>query len=144
MQSDGQRRPAQALLPSDGPSPPLARSLIRGEYVVEQLLNSKMVRCQTYYLVLWQGHASAADLWEPAEHLANCPERVAEYKAAAPRSPMALWAHQCRSCAARAGGCPAAPAAPSGCNPATSTPARMGSGGGGPVLPRLSHPLLVA
>ena len=44
----------------------------------------------------WQGpgHASAADSWEPAEHLANCQERVAEYEAAAPRRPKALRAHQ--------------------------------------------------
>ena len=27
-----------------------------GEYVVDQFLNCKMVRCRTYYLVLWQGH----------------------------------------------------------------------------------------
>ena len=35
-----------------------------GEYVVEQLLNRKTVRCRTYYLVLWQGHASEVDSWE--------------------------------------------------------------------------------
>jgi hypothetical protein len=39
----------------------------------------------TYYLVRWQGHASEDDSWEPVEHLAHCPERVAEYEAAAPR-----------------------------------------------------------
>ena len=56
----------------------------------------------------WQGHASAADSWEPAEHLANCPERVAEYEAAAPRRPKALRAHQ------RAGPAPLAQAAAAG------------------------------
>ena len=65
VQSHRQRRPAQALLPLE-------------------LLNSKTVRGRTYYLVLWQGHASAADSWEPAEHLANCQERVAKYEAAPP------------------------------------------------------------
>ena len=60
-----------------------------GEYVVEQLLNRKTLRGRTYYLVRWQGHASADDSWEPVEHLAHCPERVAEYEAAAPRRPKA-------------------------------------------------------
>ena len=55
--------------------------------MVDQLLNRKTVRGRTYYLVRWQGHASAADSWEPAEHLENCPERVAEYEAAASRRP---------------------------------------------------------
>ena len=62
--------------------------------MVEQPLNRKTVRGRTYYLVRWQGHASAADSWEPAEHLANCQERVAEYEAAAPRRPKALRARQ--------------------------------------------------
>ena len=61
-----------------------------GEYVVEQLLNRKTLRGRTYYLVRWQGHASATDSWEPVEHLAHCPERVAEYEAAAPRRPKTL------------------------------------------------------
>ena len=50
--------------------------------MVEQPLNRKTGRGRTYYLVRWQGHASADDSWEPAEHL-DCPERVAEYEAAA-------------------------------------------------------------
>ena len=37
----------------------------------------------------WQGHSSADDSWEPVEHLAHCPERVAEYEAAPPRRPKA-------------------------------------------------------
>ena len=43
-----------------------------------------MVAKVTYCWVRWQGHASAADSWEPVEHPANlnCPERVAEYRVA--------------------------------------------------------------
>ncbi len=52
--------------------------------MVEQLLNRKSIRGRTYYLVQWQGHDSADDSWEPEEHLAHCPERVAEYEAALP------------------------------------------------------------
>jgi hypothetical protein len=59
---------------------------------VEQLLNSRprTLSGRTYYLVRWQGHASADDSWEPVEHLAHCPERVAEYEATPPRRPKAL------------------------------------------------------
>ena len=73
--------------------------------MVEQLLNRETVRSRTYYLVLWQG-ASADGTWEPAEHLANCQERIAEYEAAALFRP-ALRAHK------RAGPAPFAPAAAS-------------------------------
>ena len=73
--------------------------------MVEQLFNGKTVRGRTYYLVRWQGHASAADSWEPTEQLANCQEWVAEYEAAAPRRLRALRAHQ------RAGPAPLAQAA---------------------------------
>jgi hypothetical protein len=75
----------------DGPAPPgpVLDPGQEGEYVVEQLLNRKTLRGRTYYLVRWQGHASVDDSWEPAEHLAHCPERVAEYEAAAPRRPSA-------------------------------------------------------
>jgi hypothetical protein len=31
----------------------------------------KTLRSRTYYLVRWQGHDSAEDSWEPAEHLAT-------------------------------------------------------------------------
>jgi hypothetical protein len=62
-----------------------------GQYVVEQLLIHKTLRGRTYYLVLWQGHTSVDFSWEPAEHLAHyCPERIAEYEAAAPRRLSAL------------------------------------------------------
>jgi hypothetical protein len=35
--------------------------------------------------VRWRGHTSADDEWLRAKELAHCPERVAEYDAAAPR-----------------------------------------------------------
>jgi len=76
------------------PPGPVADPGQEGEHVVEQLLNRKTLRGRTYYLVRWQGHASAEDSWEPVEHLANCPERIAEYEAAAPRRPKARRAQQ--------------------------------------------------
>ena len=56
-----------------------------GEHEVELLLNRKEVRGVTHYLVRWRGHSSAADEWLRAEELVHCPEKVAEYEAAAPR-----------------------------------------------------------
>ena len=94
---------------ADRPDPPgpVSDPGREGEHVVEQLLNRKTLRGRTYYLVRWQGHTSASDSWEPAEHLAHCPERVAEYEAAAPRRPKALRALR------RAGGPSAAALQPS-------------------------------
>jgi hypothetical protein len=56
-----------------------------GEHEVELLLNRKEVRGVTHYLVRWRGHSSAADEWLRAAELGHCPEKVAEYEAAAPR-----------------------------------------------------------
>ena len=120
MQSDGQCRPAQALLPSDRPTPlswpghrPGAGGGVRGGSAPQPQDGPR-------YLVRWQGHTSAADSWEPAEHLANCQERVAEYEAAAPRRLKALGAHQ------RAGTVPlaqtAAPPPPAAAPPPTQPP----------------------
>ena len=93
---------------ADRPDPPgpVSDPGQEGEHVVEQLLNRRTLRGRTYYLVRWQGHASADDSWEPAEHLVHCPERVAEYEAAAPRRPKALRVRQ------RAGASSAPAAAP--------------------------------
>jgi hypothetical protein len=48
---------------------------------VELLLNRKIKRGVTRYLVRWRGHTSAADEWLRAEELRHCPEKVAEYEA---------------------------------------------------------------
>ena len=99
------------------PSPgPVADPGQAGEYVVAQLLNRKVLRGRTYYLVRWQGHASADDSWEPVEHLTNCPERLAEYEAAAPRRPKA------RRTARSGGADPAAPPPPAPPPPTVFSP----------------------
>jgi hypothetical protein len=56
-----------------------------GEHEVELLLNRKMTRGVTRYLVRWRGHTSADDEWLRTEELVHCQEKVAEYDAAAPR-----------------------------------------------------------
>ena len=50
------------------------------------------MRGVTRYLVRWRGHTSADDEWLRLEELAHCPEKVAEYDAAAPRRRAALRA----------------------------------------------------
>ncbi len=61
------------------------------EHEVELLLNRRLVRGVTRYLVRWRGHTSADDEWLRAEELAHrdCQEKVAEYDAAASRRPPA-------------------------------------------------------
>ena len=88
------------------PAPgPVSDAGQEGAHEVELLVNRRVVRGVTRYLVRWRGHTSADDEWLRLEELAHCPETVAEYDAAAPR----------RSAARRAGPdvAPApAPAAP--------------------------------
>ena len=85
MQSDGQRRPAQALLASDGPGPSPGPVTDPGKGVrggaLEQLLNAR--RSATGHTTwccgratprrLTRGSREVVDSWEPAEHLAKCP-----------------------------------------------------------------------
>ena len=107
-----------------------------GEYVVELLLNRKTVRGRTYYLERWQGHALAADSWEPAERLANCPERLAEYEAAAPLRPKALRAHPragiMMAPLPRAAAQPAPPPPPAAAQPLQLSPGWAVAAAGGP------------
>ena len=80
---------------------------------MELLLNRRLVRGVTRYLVRWRGHTSADDVWLRLEELAHCPEKVAEYDATASR-------HR----AARRAGSGARPAAPSPARP-PRTPAPL-------------------
>jgi hypothetical protein len=67
------------------PPGPVADLGHEGEHEVEQLLNRKVSRGVTRYLVRWRGHTSEKDEWLRLEELGNCPDKVAEYEAAAPR-----------------------------------------------------------
>ena len=68
------------------PAPgPVSDAGQEGEHEVELLLNRRLVRCVTRYLVRWRGHTSADAEWLRLEERAHCPEKVAEYDAMAPR-----------------------------------------------------------
>ena len=145
-------KPYHPRVGSTDPPGPVSDPGQEGEHVVEQLLNRKTLRGRTYYLVRWQGYASADDSWEPVEHLAHCPERVAEYEAAAPRRPQALRARQ-RAAAPSAEAAPSVAAPPPAgvpppsprCSPSTGSSAGLVSGSGGWLAGAgRSHPLLVA
>jgi len=75
--------------PAPGPVSDAGRE---GEHEVELLLNRRLVRGVTRYLVRWRGHTSADDEWLRQEELTHCPEKVAEFDAAAPRRHAALGA----------------------------------------------------
>jgi hypothetical protein len=75
------------------PAPgPVSDAGQEGEHEVELLLNRRLVRGVTRYLVRWRGHTSVDDEWLRLEELAHCPEKVAEYDAAAPRRRTAIRA----------------------------------------------------
>lgn len=48
-------------------------------YVVEQILDDKIVKKKKYYLVRWKGFGEADDSWEPKKNL-NCPYLLEKYE----------------------------------------------------------------
>ena len=77
------------------PNPPPPPELIEGEeeYVVEEVLDSRMYRRKLQYLVKWEGYGVEENTWEDSHNLDHAPEKVAEFHAkntAAPRRIRAL------------------------------------------------------
>jgi len=48
------------------------------EYVVENIVNKRVVKGKVQYFVKWEGFPDADNTWEPEENL-SCPEKVEEY-----------------------------------------------------------------
>ena len=78
-------KPFHARIDSPPAPGPVSDPGQEGKHEVELLLNRKTTRGVTRYLVRWHGHTSADDEWLRTEQLVHCPEKVAEYDAAAPR-----------------------------------------------------------
>lgn len=51
------------------------------EYQVEAILDSRIRRRKTQYLVKWLGYPDEDNTWEPEENLANAPQLVQDFKA---------------------------------------------------------------
>lgn len=50
-----------------------------GEYEVEDIVNHKIVRGKTSFLIRWKNYDASGDTWEPESSL-SCPEIIAAYK----------------------------------------------------------------
>jgi len=63
------------------PDPPPPPELIEGEeeYIVEEVLNSRMYRRKLQYLVKWEGYGVEENTWEDSHNLDHAPEKVAEF-----------------------------------------------------------------
>jgi len=48
------------------------------EYVVENIVNKRVVKGKVQYFVKWEGFPDSDNTWEPEENL-SCPEKVEEY-----------------------------------------------------------------
>ena len=57
------------------------------EYEVERILVSRMMRRKLEYYVTWKGYGAEENSWEPKTHLANAPEKVAEFHRLHPEAP---------------------------------------------------------
>ena len=74
--------------------PPPPPELIDGEeeYVVEEILNSRVFRRRLQYLVKWEGYGMEGNTWEYSENVDNAPEKVAEFHRRNPAAPRRIWA----------------------------------------------------
>jgi hypothetical protein len=68
------------------PPPP---ELVDGEeeYIVEDIIDSRMFRCRLQYLVKWEGYGLEYNTWEDSGNVANAPEKVAKFHATHPAAP---------------------------------------------------------
>jgi len=73
------------------PPPP---ELVDGEeeYVVKEILDSRMFRRRLQYLVKWEGYGIENNTWEYAENLDNAAEVVADFHARHPGAPRRICA----------------------------------------------------
>jgi hypothetical protein len=57
------------------------------EFVVEAILDSKLVRNTIRYLVHWKGYDNSERTWEPLRSLTNCDRLLSEFHQANPTKP---------------------------------------------------------
>jgi hypothetical protein len=69
------------------PPPPPELVNDEEEYIVENILNSRMFRRRLQYLVQWEGYGVEHNSWEYVENVENAPEKVAEFHFKSPAAP---------------------------------------------------------
>ena len=69
--------------------PPPPPELVDGEeeYIVEEILDSRMFRRKLQYLVRWEGYGVEHNSWEYSDHVSNAPEKVADFHIRHPAAP---------------------------------------------------------
>src|SRR6266567_4369594 len=74
--------------------PPPPPELIDGkeEYLIEEILDSRMFRRQLQYLVKWEGYGVEGNSWEYVDDVENAPEKVADFHARNPAAPHCIHA----------------------------------------------------
>jgi len=75
-------------------NPPPPPELVDGEeeYIVEEILNSRMFRWKLQYLVKWEGYGIEGNTWKYLENLAHAPEKVTEFHTRNPGAPHRIHA----------------------------------------------------
>jgi hypothetical protein len=70
-------------IPGRHAPPPPPPELIDGEeeYIVKEILDSRMFRWWLQYLVKWNGYSAEGNTWEYSENVENTPEKVADFHA---------------------------------------------------------------
>ena len=69
------------------PPPPPIELADGPEFEVEAILDSKIMRNKSYYLVDRLGYSASDRPWEPAENLSNARELVADFHQCYPHKP---------------------------------------------------------
>ena len=74
--------------------PPPPPELVDGEeeYLVEEVINSRMFRRRLQYLVKWEGYNVEHNTWEYAESLDNAQDAIAEFHTKNPAAPRRIRA----------------------------------------------------
>ena len=57
------------------------------EYVVKEILDSKIIRGKLKYFVDWEGYRQDERSWEPVEYVENAADKVAEFHHRYPNRP---------------------------------------------------------
>ena len=85
--------------------PPPPPEMIDGEehYIVEQVLDSQLMRGQLQFLVKWEGYGYEENSWIPESDIA-APDKIQEFYSAHPSAPWQIHSaafHSLVSCASR-------------------------------------------